>query len=335
MTTIYPMLFKPIYKNSIWGGRSLEKIGRELPDTGPIGESWEVSSHKDGMTPIINGEFAGKSLQDVLTILGEDLLGSNNQWALNVNKFPWMVRLVDARQNLSLQTHPGDAYALENVGDELGKYEMWIVLDADPDASVILGLNEKITRNEIEKTISDGSIEKYLNRLNVQQGDHICVPAGTLHAIQKGSVIVEIHETSNTTYRLYDWKRLDADGKLRPLQVEQALDTLDFDKVNCELPQAKILKETEDMVVDKLCRNVYFTVERYQTKKPVNFSGECDGTTVEIWGVIEGEAEIAGQSLSAVQFAVLPAKLGPYDVVASENSILLRTYQPVPGKLMI
>jgi len=328
MTAIYPMLFQPVYKNYIWGGNALAKYGRSFPDGRPVAESWEISSHEDGMTPILNGVFAGKNLQEVLQILGEELIGWNNHWALERKKFPWMVKLIDADQNLSVQVHPDDAYALQNEANELGKYEMWIILDAKPEAGVVYGLNEKLSQEELKQAVLDGCLEAYLHRLSIQPGDHICVPAGTLHAIMEGTVIVEIQQNSNTTYRVFDWNRLGADGKPRDLHVDKALEVINLDQINLSLPHPERLIETENMVCERLCQNAYFTTDRYHLNGPVQFSGECDGSTLEIWGVIQGEAEIAGQHLSGIQFVLLPAKLGNYDVVAKENVILLRTHKP-------
>lgn len=329
MNAIYPMLFQPVLKDYIWGGHNLEKYGRVFPDHRPVAESWEISSHPDGMTPIMNGIYAGKNLQEILEILGEDLVGWNNQWALERNKFPWMVKLIDADQNLSVQVHPDDAYAQQNEGNELGKYEMWVVLETNkPETSLIFGLKETISRDKLEQAIMDGHLEKYLHRLPIQKGDHICVPARSLHAILAGTMIVEIQQNSNTTYRVYDWNRVDTGGKPRTLHVEKALDVVNLDLVNSVLPKPMILYEEKDLVCEQLCQNAYFTTERYHVKSPVRLTKMCDGSSLEIWGVIKGEAEIAGQLLTGIQFVLLPAKLGAFDVVVPEGAILLRTYQP-------
>ncbi len=326
MAEYYPMLFKPVLKHYLWGGRNLEKIGRDLPGEGKVAESWEIAAHKDGMTVVANGSYAGQSLQEVLVNLGEGLVGWKNQWALERGKFPLLVKLIDAEKRLSVQVHPDDAYARQHEGNELGKTEMWVVLDAQPDAGIIYGLAKETNPQTFKEVIEKGDLEEYLNKVPIKAKDHICVPSGTLHAILAGSLLVEIQQNSNTTYRVYDWNRVGDDGKPRRLHVEKAVDVINFDQVKLKLPDPLPLEVKASWESERLCANKYFTTDRYVMKAGATLSGKCDGSTLEIWGLLSGEAEIAGYHLDGVKFLLLPAALGSFEVKALEETTLLRTF---------
>lgn len=328
MAEFYPMFFEPVLKNYIWGGRNLEKLGRDLPDTGKVAESWEISSHEDGMTVVKNGPYAGKSLPELLSLLGEDLVGKNNQWALERGKFPWLVKIIDAEKRLSVQVHPNDRYAREHEGHELGKTEMWVVLYAKSEAAIVYGLAKKTNPEAFRKAISEGVLEPYLNKVFIKAGDHVCVPSGTLHAILEGALLAEIQQNSNTTYRVYDWNRMGDDGEPRALHIERALDVLDFTQVGLKLDTPQTIQKEEGWICERLCQNKYFTTDRYLMEKDAHYSGVCDGSSLEIWGVLSGEAMIAGQHMEGVRFVLLPAAMGPYTVEALQNTVLLRTYVP-------
>jgi mannose-6-phosphate isomerase len=326
MKDIYPLYFKPVLKNYLWGGRNLEKLGRNLPEGEKVAESWEIAAHEDGMTTVKNGPYAGKSLADLLLLLGEDLVGRNNQWAIKRGKFPLLVKLIDANRPLSVQVHPHDDYAMAHEKNELGKSEMWVVLDAEPDAEIVYGMNAKVIPEEFRKAIENGTLEQYLRRIPIRTGDHVCVPAGTLHAILDGVIIAEIQQNSNTTYRVYDWNRLGDDGSPRALHVDKAIDVVDFDQVNCKLPSPKALKSGNGWTAEALCENQYFTTERYRLQKGTTYAGFCDGSSLEIWGVLSGSIEVGVNRFTQVAFFLLPASLGAYEIIANEESTLLRVY---------
>jgi mannose-6-phosphate isomerase len=192
---LYPMIFTPVLKDYIWGGRNLEtKLGRALPAGGVIAESWEIAGHEDGVSAVQNGRYAGWPLTAVQAELGLELIGTNNAWAQQRGKFPLLVKLLDAHTPLSVQVHPDDAYALAHEGNELGKTEMWVVLHAEPGAELIVGVKAGTTPAAFRRAIEEQQLEPYLHRLPVQAGDHVCVPAGTLHAIMGGLLIAEIAE---------------------------------------------------------------------------------------------------------------------------------------------
>jgi mannose-6-phosphate isomerase len=227
---------------------------------------------------------------------------------------------------LSVQVHPDDDYALANEGNELGKTEMWVVLQAASDAEVILGLSQKISTEEFRVAINNNTLETCLHKLKVQPGDHICVPAGSLHAIMGGLLLAEIQQNSNTTYRVYDWGRVGADGQPRALHVAKALDVINFNQIAPELCPPKLITNDNGVRRSLLCQTDYFVTERVEMASGATFQGNCTGETLEIWGVTEGIVGIGDMQLSAVRFVLLPAAMGKFVVTAVSRATLLRTY---------
>ena len=323
---MYPLTFRPVLKDYIWGGTNLALLGRELPAQGIVAESWEIAGHTDGTTVVSNGPFAGLSLSELQAKLGLDLIGTRNAWAHERGKFPLLIKLLDAQRALSVQVHPDDAYALAHEGNELGKSEMWVVLHAEPGAELILGVKRGTTPQLFRQAIAEGRLEPHLHHIPVSAGDHVCVPSGTLHAIMDGLIIAEIQQNSNTTYRVYDWNRVGADGMPRPLHLNRALDVIDFDQVEPVVCPPTEISETGGVRRVLLCQNQYFITERVELAPGACFSGNCSGETLEIWGVIQGAGQIDDLLLSAVQFALLPAALGRFIVTSDAGATFLRTY---------
>ena len=323
---LYPLLFEPVLKDYIWGGRNLEKLGRTLPAEGVIAESWEIAGHKDGTTRVANGRFQGRLLTELHAELGLDLIGSRSEWAQERGKFPLLIKILDANRPLSVQVHPRDAYALAHEGNELGKTEMWVVLQAAPEAEVILGVASQISVNDFRVAIQNGQLEPHLHRLRVKAGDHICVPAGSLHAIMGGLLIAEIQQNSNTTYRVYDWNRLGTDGRPRPLHVDRALDVINFEQVAPAICPPKPISNEGGVTRAQLCQTDYFVTERFEMDAGSTFQGNCTGETLEIWGVLTGDVTVNDLSLSAVQFVLLPAAMGAFEITAVSQAVLLRSY---------
>ena len=322
---LYPLLFEPVLKSYVWGGRNLERsLGRTLPD-GVIAESWEIAAHEDGVTVVTNGPYAGMSLTAVHDMLGLDLIGRNNSWAQERGKFPLLIKLLDAHDKLSVQVHPGDDYALEHEGNELGKTEMWVVLHAEPDSQIILGLKSGTTPANFSDAIAEGDIESCLHFLKLQRGDYVCVPSGSVHAILGGLLIAEIQQNSNTTYRVYDWNRT-ANGAARPLHVGQAMDVINFDLVEPAVQQPRAIGGTGGVQRELLCSNQYFTTERIVMEPGSSYGGNLDGSTLEIWGVIDGQIAVKQEALKSVQFTLLPAAMGEFEVSSSQGAVCLRTY---------
>lgn len=323
--SLYPLTFAPVFKDYIWGGRNLERFGRKLP-AGIIAESWEIAAHKNGTTRVDNGRYAGKLLTEVQDELGLDLIGTNCTWAQEREKFPLLIKILDANSPLSVQVHPNDSYALAHEGNELGKTEMWVVLQAEPGAELILGVKSGTTKHAFKQAILDGQLEPFLHTLPVKAGDHVCVPAGSLHAIMDGLIIAEIQQNSDTTYRVYDWNRVGADGRPRPLHIDKALDVINFEQVEPKVVAPKLIEECSGIRRSLLCRNQYFMTERVEMAAGSVFEGHCSGESLEIWGVFQGAVQLNNVYLDAVQFALLPAAMGEFNVMADDSAMLLRTY---------
>ena len=219
MSQYTPVKLSPVFKDYLWGGTRLKTEFSKQSDMTPLAESWELSAHKDGQSTVAEGEYAGLTLTAYLDTVGREVLGTNCE---KYDYFPLLIKLIDAKGDLSVQVHPSDEYALEHEG-EYGKTEMWYILDCDEGAALYYGFKEDTTREAYEAAIREGRLTDILNRVPVKRGDVFFIPAGTVHAIGAGILICEIQQNSNTTYRVYDYNRRDKDGNLRPLHVEKAL----------------------------------------------------------------------------------------------------------------
>ncbi|MEE1239594.1 MAG: type I phosphomannose isomerase catalytic subunit [Acutalibacteraceae bacterium] len=217
---MYPLLLKPAVKDYLWGGTRLKTEYKYETDKEKAAEAWVLSCHKDGADTVINGELAGKTLSEVLELWGDKAIGKK---AAEFPYFPLLIKLIDAKDRLSVQVHPDDEYALKNEG-EFGKTEMWYVVDCDEGAELIYGFNREVSKEEFEKRIRDNTLPEICNYVPVHKGDVFFISAGTLHAIGEGILIAEVQQNSNTTYRVSDYGRLGADGKPRPLHIEKAVE---------------------------------------------------------------------------------------------------------------
>ena len=223
---MYPLLLKAPLKDYLWGGTRLkEEYGFES-DKEKVAEAWVLSCHKDGNSIVKNGEYAEKTLQEVLDIWGKEALGAKSD---RFTYFPVLIKLIDAKDRLSVQVHPDDEYALKNEG-EYGKTEMWYVVDCEEGAELIYGFNQDISQGEFLERISSNTLSPVCNYVPVKKGDVFFIEAGTLHAIGKGILIAEVQQNSNTTYRVSDYGRLGADGKPRELHIKQAVDVTKTEK---------------------------------------------------------------------------------------------------------
>ena len=216
---------KPTFKDNLWGGTKIRDVlGKDVDNLEIIAESWELSAHEAGQSTIAVGELAGKTLSEYIDYVGKERLGWKAQ---NYEKFPLMIKFIDAKEDLSIQVHPADNYAMSLEGD-YGKNEMWHILDADDDAFIYIGFNKDVTKEEIKKRIEDNTLVQILNKVSVKKGESYFIKAGTVHAIGAGCFICEIQQSSNVTYRLYDYNRKDKNGKTRELHIAKALDILDM-----------------------------------------------------------------------------------------------------------
>jgi len=229
-----PLTFQPIFIERMWGGRRLEyEFHKELPPQKRIGESWEIVDRPEAQSVVTGGPLGGRTLQELWTKDREDIFGD----VPNTPRFPLLIKILDAQEKLSLQVHPP-----ENVAKSLGgepKSEFWYVAAADADAELFLGFREPITRDSFVETLRKGTVIDHIHRIAVQSGDAVFLPAGRLHAIGAGSLLIEIQQNSDTTYRVFDWNRTDpAIGTTRDLHVEQAIQCIDFEDVQPQLIQS-------------------------------------------------------------------------------------------------
>jgi mannose-6-phosphate isomerase len=225
---MYPLLLKAPIKDYLWGGTKLKTDFGFETEKEIAAEAWMLSCHKDGMNIVLNGEHKGKTLNEVLEIWGESALGNN---AEKFSYFPILIKLIDAKQKLSVQVHPDDEYALANEG-EFGKTEMWYIVDCEPDAKLAYGFKKNINKAQFEKRIKDNTLDEVINYVPVKKGDVFFIEAGTLHAIGEGILIAEVQQNSNTTYRVSDYGRVGADGKPRELHIDKALEVTNLKTPN-------------------------------------------------------------------------------------------------------
>jgi mannose-6-phosphate isomerase len=246
---VYPLKFGPIYKERIWGGKMLrETFGRETPKGKRIGESWELADLPEDKSKIINGELAGETLEQAISKYSEEITGPG-EFSL---PFPLLIKFLDCGEVLSVQVHP-DKETCRRMGKGDFKTECWYIIQAAPRAVIYKGLKPDVTKEKLERAIKEGKVEKMLNKVEVKEGQCHYLPAGTAHAIGAGLLIAEIQTPSDTTYRVFDWKRVDKNGQARPLHIEEALESIHFDASGDNLSVTTVgrLVDSDYFKVDK------------------------------------------------------------------------------------
>lgn len=258
-----PFLLSPAGKDYLWGGNRLKKnFGKNLPmDT--LAETWECSTHPDGPSIVASGDLCGKTLTEVIREHPEYLGAHAAKTArrIGADGLPILIKFIDAKYDLSIQVHPDDVYAFSHEGQP-GKTEMWYVMDAEPGARLVYGFHQSTDKDTIREAIHNGSLMKYLNKVGIRKDDVFLIRSGTVHAIGAGSLLAEIQENSNLTYRLYDYERLDKDGKKRELHVEEALRVSDLGAADELRQPLRVLRYRRGMASELLCRCEYFEVQR-------------------------------------------------------------------------
>ncbi len=284
----------PAFKDNLWGGTKLRTVFGKKCDYDVIGESWELSAHPDGQSRIANGRYKGMLFNDYLSIIGKESLG----WKCQAqDRFPVLIKFIDAKQALSIQIHPDDEYALENEG-EYGKNEMWYVIDSEPGAYLYCGLSREATQEEIKERIANNTITEILNKVDVKPGDVVMVSAGTIHAIGAGILICEIQQNSNSTYRMYDYDRRDKFGNPRELHVEKALDVVDTKAYVKDNNSEVMLEENENFTQERLVQCKYFECFKYEIFKEVKLA--VDEASFLSVLFIEGEGTIQAENCDEV-----------------------------------
>lgn len=321
MTQLYPLKFHPIFKERIWGGQKLADFLNKDLNGDTIGESWELSGVKGDISVIAEGDLAGKNLQYVLDNYGEQLLGKKNFREFG-NTFPLLIKFIDAQEPLSIQLHPNDQLAKERH-DSFGKTEMWFIMQADPDAELIVGFNGNISREDYLNHLENKTLPTILNREKVQSGDAYFIEVGRVHAIGAGIVLAEIQQTSDVTYRLYDWDRVDSQGNSRELHTELALDAIDFD-----MPDNYHLEyETKPNVANKMASCKYFNTQYLRINSNLSIENKEDSFRILIGLDGQTSIEVEGQSwnLNKGETILVPASIEKFDL-KSDHSELLEVY---------
>lgn len=283
-------------KDYIWGGNRLrEEYGKEL-DSDRIAESWELSCHKDGQSVISGGEFDGTTLSDYIAKKGSAVLGKN---CSRFEYFPILIKLIDAKDNLSVQVHPSNEYALKTEG-EYGKTEMWYIVDCDEGAELLYGFKHSITPDEFAERIENNTLLEVTNSVPVHKGDVFFIESGTLHAIGKGILIAEIQQNSNTTYRIYDYGRVGKDGKPRELHVEKAKQVTDLVPPKYPTTAQGAPEKTDGGTFTLLRSCEYFNVRKLELDGTVSLAAKDSFNSLL---VLEGQVEVCsgGEKVSAAK----------------------------------
>jgi len=328
---MYPMKLIPVLKNIVWGGSRLySEYGKGDDKNKEIAESWELAIHKNGTNIIENGSFAGHSLEEVFEISNGEIVSrgykNNSQ---TPDKFPVLIKFIDAEQDLSVQVHPDNEYAMKNE-NELGKNEMWYIIDAKPDSEIVFGLKDKFTMEELEAMLRDtenniGKFAECLNYIKVKAGDVYFIPAGLIHAIGKGILVAEVQQNSDTTYRVYDYDRL-VDGKKRELHIEKAMDVCIKSKtVPANSQNERIIEAKEGYNVEILAKCEYFTVKKYSVSSEVNL--QVNEISFDSIICLDGSADIKfGETkykMAKGTSYFLPAGLGKYTIFGNCTFLLV------------
>jgi len=320
---LYPLKFNPILKDKIWGGTRLKSIFNKPAVTDKLGETWELSGYEGDESVVTNGFLAGNNLTELIEIYMGELVGDKifDEFGLS---FPLLFKLIDANDNLSIQVHPGDEVAAERH-NSYGKTEMWYVVAAEDGAELIIGFNKDCTQEEYLDALSKDKVEDLLQKVKVKKGDVFFIPAGLVHAIGRGVLVAEIQQSSDITYRIYDYKRTDDNGNERDLHTEEALDVIDFSasKDPKTKYQAKVNESTNLISCD------YFTTNIIQIDKPINLNYATLDSFV-VYMCMEGEMLIIseGEKLKVTKgdTILIPASLNELVLIPENKVTLLEIY---------
>lgn len=321
INNLYPLKFTPILKDKIWGGQKLKTILNKNSDLPNVGESWEISDVEGDTSIVNNGSLKGKSLKDLLDVYKEELIGKHNYKTFK-NKFPLLIKFIDAKEDLSIQLHPNDELAAKRH-NSFGKTEMWYVFQADPGSNLIVGFNQEMTPEKYLKHLNDKTLTQILNFDEVKEGDTYFVEVGRVHAIGAGVMVAEIQQTSDITYRVYDWDRVDSEGNERELHNDLAIDAFDFDMPdNFRVTYDKTPNQSNEMVS---CP--YFTTNYLKINQTLQKENNHDSFI--IYMCVDGDAEItangSSEHIKKGETMLLPAAIKQFEI-SSKNATLLEVY---------
>jgi mannose-6-phosphate isomerase len=322
--SLYPIRLKPIYKSLIWGGEKLkEEYGKtDAPEM--TGESWEISMVEDNISEVDNGFLKGNNLEEIIEIYMGDLVG-DFIYEKYGTFFPILTKFIHSNDNLSVQVHPDDTYAAEHHGEN-GKTEMWYILEAEKDSKLIVGFNQDTDREGFHKSVKEGTVLDLINFEPVQKGDVLFMPTGRIHALGPGIVLAEIQQTSDMTYRIYDWERVGPDGQPRELHIEHSLNVMDYQKrgdyKTAYTPQLNSTVNLADCP--------YFTTQYMKFDQPVDKDYNLIDSFV-IYMCMEGQVDIHHpggdpETLKKGDSILIPAALKEIALVPQQETTLLEIY---------
>ncbi len=318
---LYPLKFNPILKERIWGGKKLKTLLNKNSTKPKIGESWEISDVKGDTSIVSNGNFKGKSLQELLETYKQDLVGIHN-YKIFGTKFPLLIKFIDAKEDLSIQLHPNDELAAKRH-NSFGKTEMWYIMQAESDSNLIVGFNQKVTPELYLKHLENKTLPKILNFEKVTSGDTYFIEVGRIHAIGAGVLLAEIQQTSDITYRVYDWDRKDAQGNERELHNDLALDAIDFDMKN----DFKVHYSKSKNHSNEIVNCPYFKTNYLHLSESIKKENKQDSFIIYI--CVEGNANIITENYTEIikkgETVLLPAAITSFEITA-ENAKLLEVY---------
>lgn len=324
---LYPLTFQPLFKERVWGGRRLADLyGKPLPDGKVIGESWEITDRPEGVSVVTNGPLAGQDLRWLMENHAGELVG---RLPSPGGRFPWLIKILDCEDDLSLQVHPPAALAPALRGEP--KTEMWFVAEARPGSKLYVGLRSGTTRPEFESALAQGTVADCFHVVPVSPGDTMFVPSGRVHALGRGNVIFEIQQNSDTTYRVFDWNRLGLDGKPRELHIEQSLASIDFADFEPSLVASpwQAGAETSER---RLVQHSLFEISHHRLNATGRFSVRSDGAGPTVVGVNKGDLEIITETApvrrKAGEFALLPAGLSHFELRSMATAEFLLVSPP-------
>lgn len=330
---LYPLRFRPVYLSKIWGGEHLATLpNRDTEGLSKVGESWEISGVEGQVSVVSEGPLTGKSLDDLIERWGADLLG-HRVMAVHGSQFPLLFKLLSSAQDLSLQVHPNDEQAGRMVAPgALGKTEMWVVLKADPGACLYNGFVEGYDGADLQERTHEGRLMEVIHRCDVRVGDVFYIPAGRVHTIGAGLLIAEIQQSSDTTYRIDDFGRLDDQGKLRALHLNEALEVM-----RCDGPgRPAVPQPLEELPGHLLARGPYFECNRMALARGQMLNRQHDGLdSLVVLMILQGMAVLdhdGGQTVvRSIETLMLPAAEPSYRMHAQEDTVWLEIYLPLSG----
>ena len=319
--SLYPLKFEPILKDKIWGGEKLHQLFNKASKSKKLGESWEISAVPNDISIVSNGILKGQSLQDLVLRFKSELLGEKN-WKQFGNEFPLLIKFIDAKENLSIQLHPGDALAKERHNAS-GKTEMWYVMQADDEAKIIVGFKEKVDREIYLRHLENKTLTDILNVDEVKKGDAYFIESGRVHAIGAGVLLAEIQQTSDVTYRVYDWDRVDSNGNKRELHNDIAIDAFDFEMEN----DFRIDFKQEKNVSNEMVSCPFFTTNFIEIDSEIEKLNTFDSFI--IYMCVDGDVEIitnrSNDIISVGETILIPANIKEF-TLKSKHGKLLEVY---------